>query len=87
MENTSIKEKLCALSVLKHLERRCLSLQEARSCRYYHLRIYDFQQITYILDTLLAYGMVFSQINHTDRLYYITPQGNRLLAKLDKERV
>lgn len=87
MDTTAIKEKLCALSLLKHLEKRCLSLEEVKSCNYRHLTIYNFHQITYVLDTLLTYGMVFSQINHTDRLYYITPQGSRLLSKLDNECV
>ncbi|EUJ47179.1 hypothetical protein DFP96_101668 [Listeria rocourtiae] len=85
MYTNTVKEKLCALSLLKHLEIRSLSLQEAKACRYHHLDIYTINLITYVLDILVMYGMIFSQIDHTDVLYYITPQGSRLLSKLDNE--
>ncbi|MBC2321813.1 hypothetical protein [Listeria booriae] len=78
----AIKEKLCALSLLKCLDENPLSLEEVRKSPRRILSVYSIKQIVYILETFTNYGIVFFEPEGQDRIYYLTSLGKRLVQKV-----
>lgn len=77
-----VKEKLCALTLLKQLNERYLSFERIRVDPPKSLSVYDIKQVAYILDTFATYGIVVFEMEGQDRVYYLTSLGKRLIQKV-----